>query len=113
MKGTFAEFEQKLNAIECEEGSTAQLLSYHFDGYADDLGDEPAAAVKELVGEFEVVDSYGGEGEGETWYQVAHLKDWGFFVKIDAHYQSYDGVQYDDADIIEVHPKTETRTIYE
>lgn len=113
MKGTFAEFETQLNAIECEEGSSAQLLAYHFDGYADDLGDEPADAIEKLVGEFEVVDSYGGEGQGETWYVVANLKDWGFFIRIDAHYQSYDGVDYGEADISEVKPKTITKTVYE
>lgn len=114
MARTFKEFEAELNAIEVEETNIIEALSNIFDGYDEEIEEEGVAdKIKAVVGEFEMVDSYGGEGEGETWYQVVHLKNDDIYVKLDASYQSYDGVDFDSAEILEVKPKQQTKTVYE
>ncbi len=70
---------------------------------------------KFLFGEVVVVDSYGGEGEGETWYVVHHFVDHDLYIRTDGFYQSYDGVHFYDGwgSCREVRPKEKTITVYE
>lgn len=58
-------------------------------------------------GTFEHVDSYGGEGEGESYWEVFKFtsedgSEEGYF-KLDGYYQSYDGGYYDE--LYQVYPK--------
>ena len=66
--------------------------------------DEVVAA----LGTIEVVESYGGEGEGETYYYVLHFVDHGVYTRSDAHYTSYDGTDWSDSEFKECEkvPKT-------
>jgi hypothetical protein len=70
---------------------------------------------KFLVGEVVVVDRYGGEGEGETWYVVHHFVDHDLYIRTDGFYQSYNGVEFYDGwgCCREVKPKEKTITVYE
>ena len=70
---------------------------------------------KFLFGEIVMVDRYGGEGEGETWYVVHHFVDHDLYIRTDGFYQSYNGVEFYDGwgCCREVRPKEKTITVYE
>lgn len=69
----------------------------------------------ENIGIVKSVDHYGGEGEGETYYDVFHLIDQNLFIKISGYYASHCGVEYYDGfdSIKKVEPKEKTITVYE
>jgi len=70
---------------------------------------------KLALGKIEKVEHYGGEGEGETYYDVLHFVDHDIYIRIDGFYTSYDGVSYYDKwnCCKEVRPKEKTITVYE
>lgn len=68
--------------------------------------------IRELVGEIEMAEHYGGEGEGETWYDVILFKEHDVYVQIDAYYQSYDGTDFSSSKFREVKPETITKVVY-
>lgn len=59
---------------------------------------------------FELLDSYGGESMGEDYWIVFKWKD--SIYKLSTTYYSYDGVDWDDADLYEVKPVPVMRTEY-
>jgi hypothetical protein len=66
------------------------------------------------LGSIEEIDSYGGEGQGETWYRVYYFKDIDLYVRVDGFYQSYSGVSFNGWDDISiVRPVEKTVTVYE
>ena len=68
---------------------------------------------KELnLGDVKCVDSYGGEGQGETYYKVYHFKNHDVYIRIDGFYQSYNGAEFDNPPY-EVKPKEKTIIVYE
>lgn len=71
--------------------------------------------MKSKLGEYEKVDSYGGEGEGERWWVVYHFVDHGVYIRVDGYYQSYDGVSFYDgwSCCKEVKPVEKKITVYE
>ena len=67
-----------------------------------------------LGSSMESVESYGGEGQGETWYVVYYFKDLDLYIKVDGFYQSYSGVSFNGWDDISiVRPVEKTVTVYE
>lgn len=66
-------------------------------------------------GRVEQVDSYGGEGQGETWYSIWHFQDHGIYIQVDGYYQSYHGTEFYDGwdSCKQVEPKQRTVTVYE
>ncbi len=60
-----------------------------------------------------LVDSYGGEGDGDTYYRVYKLineedsKDT-IFVKFDGYYSSYNGTDWDNEECFKVEPEEVT-----
>lgn len=68
-----------------------------------------------ITGPFKEVDSYGGEGQGETWWRVIEFSNHNVCLKVDGFYTSYDGVSfYDEWDhVTEVKQVTKTVTVYE
>ena len=64
---------------------------------------------------FEEVDSYGGEGQGDTWYVVYHFPNHDVYIRVDGYYQSYDGTEFYDGwgCCKEVKPVQKTITVYE
>ncbi len=65
------------------------------------------------LGESEEVDQHGGEGEGEAWHSVQLFKDHDVYLRVDAHYTSYDGCDFSDSNIDEVRPVEKMITVYE
>lgn len=59
-----------------------------------------------------LVDSYGGEGDGSTFYTVWEFKtpDETFYLRFDGFYASYSGAEYEN--LFEVFPEEVTRTEY-
>lgn len=89
--------------------------------FADDFSEEvtkyddedQAQAKANLVGvQIECVDSYGGEGQGDTYYSVYSFKKDGeeVFVKFDGYYASYCGSEYTEWFFVE--PLQVTKTEY-
>ena len=61
----------------------------------------------------EEVDSEGGyEGEGEYCHKVILFKEENIFIKIQASYYSYEGVELDYAEVDEVEPREVVVTQY-
>lgn len=65
------------------------------------------------LGVVERVDHYGGEGQGELYYDVLYFKDFDVYVKIRGYYYSYDGIEYYDDAISEVKPVKKEITVFE
>lgn len=65
------------------------------------------------VGASEVVERYGGEGQGETYYVVRYFRDHDVYLRADGVYTSYEGVEWGWEDVREVKPKQKTITVYE
>lgn len=66
------------------------------------------------LGKWKEVDSYGGEGQGETWWTVIHFKEIDTYIKINGFYTSYDGTNFDGwDDLTVVEPRQKTITVYE
>lgn len=70
---------------------------------------------KELGLNWEEVDQYGGEGQGDTWFSIKYFPDYDLYLKVSGYYQSYNGTDfYDGWDCVtEVKPVTKTITVYE
>lgn len=91
-----------------------------FDEFLDSLGYgyRTNEELKELIGKdyvpfiglVEVVDSYGGEGQGDEYWKVFRFKD--RYFRVNAYYSSWDGVNFDMADIEEVFPEEVTTIVY-
>ena len=60
------------------------------------------------------VDSYGGEGQGDTWYSVKHFVDHDVYIRVNGYYTSYEGTSFDGgwACCSEVKPVEKTITVY-
>ena len=73
---------------------------YHEDGFVMEHGAE-------------VVDTEGGyEGEGEYCHKIILFKEENIFIKIQASYYSYEGVELDYAEVYEVEPREVVVTKY-
>lgn len=84
--------------------------------YADtwEFGNKLVLQAAGLGSSMESVESYGGEGMGETWYVVYYFKDLDLYIKVDGFYQSYSGVSFNGWDDISiVRPVEKTVTVYE
>lgn len=64
------------------------------------------------IGPSEEVDCYGGEDCGTEWYTVWYFKDHDVYIKVDAEYYSYEGVDFDGAVVSQVFPTKVTRIEY-
>lgn len=80
----------------------------------DELGDGKGSdfSIQE-IGEVEIVDDYGGEGEGDTLYNVFFFKDHNIYIQINGFYSSYDGCDWSYATWREVKPVEKLVTVYE
>ena len=93
----FKEIVEQLNKSVTKDGFI------HGDFNSEDIG----------LGKSEEVDSYGGEGQGGTYFTVVYFIDHDVYVKLDGYYTSYDGVDTNDYDYTEVKPQEKTITVYE
>lgn len=71
--------------------------------------------IKKLRLNWEEVDQYGGEGQGDTWYSIKYFKDHNVYIKVTGYYQSYNGTEFYDGwdSCKEVLPRQKTITVYE
>lgn len=67
--------------------------------------------ITETFGEFEEVDSHGGEDQGSDYWAVYKFKKSGYYVKAQGWYASYQGHEWQTISIVE--PKKKTITVYE
>jgi hypothetical protein len=67
----------------------------------------------EELGEWEEIDQYGGEGQGDNWWSVKHFKDHNVYIKTTGFYSSYNGTDFEDGYGSEVVPKEKTIIVYE
>lgn len=67
----------------------------------------------ENVGEWDEIEQYGGEGQGDNWYSVKHFKDHDVYIRTDGFYSSYNGTDFDYGYGDEVRPTLKTITVYE
>ncbi len=67
------------------------------------------------LGAIDVVEEYGGEDMGSTWYRVFYFRDHDVYIRVDGYYSSYDGVDFYDGwdSCSNVRPKEKTITVYE
>lgn len=63
---------------------------------------------KEL-GSFERIEEHGGEGEGQNYYTIDYFKEHNVYVKLQASYYSYHGVETEGAYFVEVFPTEVTK----
>lgn len=59
-----------------------------------------------------VVETGGGEGEGEYVERVVFFKDHNFYAQRMGHYSSYEGTDWDEYEWTKVTPKEKTITVY-
>lgn len=68
---------------------------------------------KELLGDFEIVDSKGGhEGGGDYAMVVMHFKEHDVYIKEEGYYNSYDGTEW-SGNFESVKPLKKEITVYE
>lgn len=65
--------------------------------------------------DWEEVEQYGGEGQGDTWYSVKYFSKHDIYIKVDGYYQSYNGTEFYNGwnSCSQVFPKQKTITVYE
>ena len=96
-----------MTAKEIIEEVERQGISVDEFGYGD--FDSPL----ENIGEWEEIEQYGGEGQGETWYSIKFFKDHDVYIRTDGFYSSYNGTDFEEGFGEEVKPKLKTITVYE
>lgn len=91
------------------------LLILHYDSVGDFADDCWKGGEVSGVGKFIVVEKYGGEGQGEEWYNTRHFVDHDIYIQVSGYYTSYDGVSISEGwdALCEVHPKEKTIIVYE
>lgn len=65
------------------------------------------------LGDFEEVDQYGGEGQGDSWYSVKYFPKFDLYIRTDGFHSSHEGVDFDEGYGYEVKPMEKTITVYE
>lgn len=65
------------------------------------------------LGEVKVVDKYGGEDKGSTWYKVQYFVEHDVYIRTDGWYSSYDGTYFDEGYGSVVKPVEKLVTFYE
>lgn len=97
--------EQIVNYLQENIGNPSDLEDYG-ENITYDLPDNGSD-----LGKIEVVDHYGGEGQGEDLYTVWHFVDHDVYIKAEGYYHSYDGGYYTSGWLI-VRPEQKTITVY-
>ena len=64
------------------------------------------------LGTITKVDSYGGSGKGDDYWVILYFEDHDVYLKLDAFYLSYTGVDFSDTTIKEVRPQQKLITVY-
>jgi len=108
------EFIEYLKSTKDADGSYGSLnqMIWNVGKYVkDDLNFQLASVGWKMISQ---VDGYGGEGQGDKYYQIySFFNPQGetVYIKLNGWYQSYNGAEYTDT--FEVTPKQKTITAYE
>lgn len=95
---------------------TGEFCVAEVEGWHSFWGEEVTELDVEDFGHIEVVETTGGEGQGDHAHIVFKLTDVDgneSFYKVDGYYSSYDGVDWDGSDLYSVTPREKTITVYE
>lgn len=69
---------------------------------------------KNNLPDWEEVEQYGGEGQGDTWYSIKYFPEHNVYLRVNGWHQSYNGTDFNGwEDCVEVKPQQKTITIYE
>jgi len=100
---TYKEINDKLKELSGSVNEAREILEY------------PDEETEKIFGKIESIDSYGGEGQGETYYNIFFFPEHDVYLRIDGFYSSYEGVDYIEGwdSISQVKPKQKTITVYE
>lgn len=111
-KLTADEIIEKLKSF---EGNVEVYSSRWGDSFLEAYGknDYDRDIVEKELGKIETVASYGGEGQGDTYYIVNYFKDHDVYIKTNGWYSSGSGVSFHYGWGNEVKPKEKTITVYE
>ena len=92
------EHDEIVNSLFYEELSMEGLKKY-----PDDFAELAKFAASLDLTDFKMVDSYGGEGQGDTYYKVFKFEsgDKVAHIKFDGYYSSYEGSEYQQAFLVE------------
>lgn len=75
-----------------------------------DEGNDLLKEQYERLGEIEMVEHHGGEGEGDDYYTVYHFKNHDVWIQFQGWYASHVGSEYEG--MFEVQPEQKLVTIY-
>lgn len=111
-KLTAAEIIEKLQTF---EGNNEVYNTKWGDSFLEAYGqgDYSKEIVEKELGPIEEADSYGGEGQGDTYYVINYFKDHNVYIKTSGWYSSGNGVSFHYGWGSEVFPKQKTVTVYE
>lgn len=67
------------------------------------------------IPEWEEIDQYGGEGQGDTWWSIKYFPKHNVYIKVSGWYQSYNGTDFGDWNeaCTQVFPQEKIITVYE
>lgn len=100
-------FDQILEKIKENKISISDFARGRFGG-----GYQNKCTIDDEVGPCVEVDSYGGEGQGEEWYTVKRFVNHDVYIRIDAYYTSYEGVNFEYSKFLHVFPLEVKRIEY-
>ena len=105
MKKTYSEI-IKILSENCDN-----ISSFVYDDYDYKL-------LEDCLGSWKQIHISGGSDKGSDWSRVYHFEDHDVYIKFDAYYTSYTGIEFDDLSweggyIREVRPKEVIKIIYE
>lgn len=69
----------------------------------------------EGIGPCNQIEHFGGEGKGDTYYDIFHFPEQDIYIKVEGWYTSYHGVDYSDgwSCCRQVKPAQKTIVVYE
>lgn len=110
---TFEEITQVLGSELFDENDQEPARWMYEDVYssADEIEEE--GEFKEefaKLGKFEMVEDFGGEGQGDDYYKVYHFIDHDVYIQFQGWYASHAGSEYEE--MYEVRPEQVTKTEY-
>lgn len=88
-------------------------VAYNFNGWRPKY---PDGVIEGYDGTVEVVEDFGGEGEGDQCHVVfkfTPVDGSAQYFRVDGYYQSYDGKSWEDSDLHEVRAVERVVTFYE
>lgn len=105
----------------CKENPSPGYNHSNYDNWYKEYKKHPSkydSAIQRWMKEnnivWEVIEQYGGEGKGDTWYSVKYFPNHDVYLKVDGWYQSHNGTDFNGwEDVKEVKPQQKTVTFYE